>query len=86
MVDKPIADYASVAADPKFPVSFKVNKETHKATQDYASLDLLRYRDVVNIPETFDQTWNYLDPFQRAHWREAITHEYIKMEQIEVLD
>jgi hypothetical protein len=38
MVDKPIEDYASVAADPTSSASFKVTKETHQATQDYAML------------------------------------------------
>jgi Reverse transcriptase (RNA-dependent DNA polymerase) len=33
---------------------------------------------------TFDQAWNHPDPFQHARWREAITLEYIKMEQKKV--
>jgi hypothetical protein len=43
-----------------------------------------QYKDVFNVPLTFDEAWDHPDPFQRGLWREAINTEFSKMDDRKV--
>jgi hypothetical protein len=42
------------------------------------------YRDVFRAPMTFNNAWNHPDKWQRWKWREAITKEFTKMENLKI--
>jgi Reverse transcriptase (RNA-dependent DNA polymerase) len=52
--------------------------------QDYSKVDPTTYKDIFEVPKSFDEAWNHPDPFQREKWREAITKEFAKMERNKV--
>jgi hypothetical protein len=39
-----------------------------------------QYKDLFNVPMTFEEAWNHPDPFQKELWRDAIMTEFSKME------
>jgi hypothetical protein len=46
---------------------------------DYDNVDPITYKDMFDVPETFEEAWNHPCPRQCAQWREAISHELLKM-------
>jgi len=50
-------------------------------TTDSEDLDPSQYKDVFDVPDTFEEAWHHPDPFQRDKWKEAIEKELAKMEE-----
>jgi hypothetical protein len=46
---------------------------------DHKKIDPSKYKDVFNIPKTWQEAWNHPDLWLRSRWREAITKEFLKM-------
>jgi hypothetical protein len=46
---------------------------------DYDNIEPIKYKDLLDVPETFEEAWNNPCPWQHAHWCEAIPHKLLKM-------
>jgi hypothetical protein len=46
---------------------------------DHEKIDPTKYKDVFNIPKTWQEAWNHPDPWLHNGWREGITKELLKM-------
>jgi hypothetical protein len=47
---------------------------------DYTKVDPLKYKEMFDVPTSFDEAWNHPCEFQWAKWREAINKEFDKMD------
>jgi hypothetical protein len=47
---------------------------------DYTKIDPSKYKEMFDVPASFNEAWNHPRAFQRAKWREAITKEFNKMD------
>ena len=45
-----------------------------------------QYKDIFDVPNSFEQAWNHQDPFQRRLWQTAINKEFKTMEDHQVWD
>jgi hypothetical protein len=46
---------------------------------DYDNVEPIKYKDMFDVPETFEEAWNHPCPWKRALWREAIPRELLLM-------
>jgi Reverse transcriptase (RNA-dependent DNA polymerase) len=43
-----------------------------------------QYKDIYDVPSSYDAAWDHKDKFQQTKWREAIKKELNKMEKLNV--
>ena len=46
---------------------------------DYSQVDPSKYKDMFEVPKTFQDAWNHPEHFQRSKWRQGIRDEFAKM-------
>jgi hypothetical protein len=61
----------------------KVNDMKPKA--NYDDVDPIKYKDMFNVPTTFDEAWHHPCPWQRMKWWGGIRKENKKMKENDVM-
>ena len=51
---------------------------------DYSKIDLSKYKEIFDVPTSFDEAWKHPCEFQRARWRAAINKVFNKMDSNKV--
>jgi hypothetical protein len=51
---------------------------------DYDNAEPIKYKNMFDVPETFEDAWNHPCPWQHGCWREAIPLELQKMLHMQV--
>jgi hypothetical protein len=68
-------------------VSMIQKSEVEDPTQDkQRNIIPSQYKDIFDVPNSFEQAWNHQDPFQRRLWQTAINKEFKTMEDHQVWD
>ena len=74
---------ASVAIDEELALAIKA-VESGDWQGAYKNIPESSYKDVFQVPDSFDEAWNHPDLWQRDRWRKAIIKEFTKMEERKV--
>ena len=75
LIDRFQLDPGELANDMALVVRHDVN---------YTKVDLLKYKEIFDVPTSFDEAWNHPCEFQWAKWREAINKKFNKMDSNKV--
>jgi hypothetical protein len=55
--------------------SFVMGPKVFTKEAAYDNIKPIKYKDMFEVPLTFEKAWNHLYPWQRAHWRAPILLE-----------
>jgi hypothetical protein len=62
--------------------SLVANTVNKSIVHEFDNVEPIKYKDMFEVPLTFEQAWNHPCPWQCQRWRTAILLDLAKMQQM----